>query len=75
MPLYADLTAATSWRSLSTTSEDWNAADPALLATMLTSIQFIRSFEEKVPGPENVTRPFAVSSTAFNDATKPQIFL
>lgn len=36
------------WLALASTPDDWAAADPALLETMLTSMILIRSFEEKV---------------------------
>lgn len=36
------------WVRLDTTQEDWDAADPGLLGTMLVQLQVIRSFEESV---------------------------
>ncbi|MFO7689808.1 MAG: thiamine pyrophosphate-dependent enzyme [Cryobacterium sp.] len=36
------------WIDISTTPEDWAAADPALLATMLGQLHLIRAFEEMV---------------------------
>ena len=36
------------WVELSTTDEDWKAADPALLGTMLAELHIIRVFEEVV---------------------------
>jgi len=36
------------WTEVSTTTEDWDAADPALLATMLGQLHLIRAFEEAV---------------------------
>lgn len=36
------------WIQLETTPEDWKAADPALLATMLGELHLIRAFEETV---------------------------
>jgi 2-oxoisovalerate dehydrogenase E1 component len=36
------------WVELTTTPADWKAADPALLATMLTQLHLIRAFEETV---------------------------
>lgn len=48
MATHADLKPAASWRELKTTREDWSAADPRLLGTMLTSMALIRAFEEKV---------------------------
>ncbi len=39
---------ASPWVELRTTEKDWNAADPALLTTMLTQMHLIRAFEETV---------------------------
>lgn len=36
------------WVQISTTQADWDAADPALLATMLGQLHLIRAFEETV---------------------------
>ncbi|HET6300183.1 alpha-ketoacid dehydrogenase subunit alpha/beta [Microbacterium sp.] len=36
------------WIQLETTPDDWKAADPALLATMLGELHLIRAFEETV---------------------------
>lgn len=36
------------WIELSTTDDDWEAADPALLGTMLAELHLIRAFEETV---------------------------
>ena len=36
------------WIQLTTTPEDWRAADPSLLATMLGQLHLIRAFEEAV---------------------------
>jgi 2-oxoisovalerate dehydrogenase E1 component len=36
------------WVRLTTTDADWDAADPALLATMLCQLNLIRAFEESV---------------------------
>ncbi|TFB87371.1 MFS transporter [Cryobacterium algoricola] len=36
------------WVELSTTAQDWESADPALLATMLGQLHLIRAFEETV---------------------------
>ncbi|CAJ1579860.1 alpha-ketoacid dehydrogenase subunit alpha/beta [[Mycobacterium] wendilense] len=36
------------WIELSTTQDDWKAADPALLGTMLAELHLIRAFEETV---------------------------
>ncbi|WP_028241006.1 alpha-ketoacid dehydrogenase subunit alpha/beta [Stutzerimonas azotifigens] len=48
MPRTNALSAETPWRELMTTDEDWQAADPRLLRTLLVSMQLIRAFEEKV---------------------------
>ncbi|MFG1361638.1 alpha-ketoacid dehydrogenase subunit alpha/beta [Xanthobacter versatilis] len=48
MATHIDLKPAAPWRELTTSRDDWNAADPALLGTMLTSMALIRAFEEKV---------------------------
>ena len=42
------LAAASSWIELTTRADDWAAADPVLLDTMLSSMTLIRAFEEKV---------------------------
>lgn len=42
------LTPMSPWVQLNATPDDWAAADPKLLANMLTSMALIRSFEEKV---------------------------
>src|SRR6185312_13787909 len=42
------LETGSSWVELSTTDEDWKAADPALLGTMLAQLHLIRAFEETV---------------------------
>lgn len=36
------------WKQVSTTPDDWDAADPKLLRAMLVQMQIIRSFEEVV---------------------------
>lgn len=43
---HADLLPASPWVELRTTKADWQAADPALLATMLGQLHLIRAFEE-----------------------------
>lgn len=48
MPDHSLLQPSVAWRELVTTKADWDAADPALLATMLTELHLIRAFEEKV---------------------------
>src|SRR6202045_2035253 len=42
------LAPAADWCELSTTAADWKAADPRLLATMLSQLHLIRAFEETV---------------------------
>jgi len=48
MPTHTKLKQAADWRELKTTPADWSALDPSAAATMLTSMQLIRAFEEKV---------------------------
>ncbi|MGC5616036.1 alpha-ketoacid dehydrogenase subunit alpha/beta [Georgenia sp. Z1491] len=48
MPRLVPLEPEVSWVELSTTEEDWRAADPGLLATMLGQMHLIRAFEETV---------------------------
>lgn len=48
MPDIQEMTTATQVESVSTTKEDWDAADPALLESMLVQTQTIRIFEEIV---------------------------
>jgi len=48
MSLCESLAATAEWQALRTIKADWDAADPALLGTMLTSMQLIRTFELKV---------------------------
>lgn len=45
---HTPLSPAKAWVELRTTPEDWGAADPALLATMLGQLHLIRAFEEAV---------------------------
>jgi 2-oxoisovalerate dehydrogenase E1 component len=45
---HLSLVPARPWVELRTTPEDWKAADPALLATMLGQLHLIRTFEEAV---------------------------
>lgn len=47
-PKITALQPSSPWIALATTPDDWAAADPALLDTMLTSMVLIRAFEEKV---------------------------
>ncbi len=48
MPRQRRLNADVDWTEISTTADDWKAADPALLGTMLTELHLIRAFEETV---------------------------
>src|SRR6187549_2864051 len=48
MTKHIQLSAASSWVELVATTEDWDAADPALLTTMLNQLVLIRAFEEYV---------------------------
>lgn len=48
MPELTPLKTGVDWIQLSTTVDDWNAADPALLGTMLGQLHLIRAFEETV---------------------------
>jgi 2-oxoisovalerate dehydrogenase E1 component len=48
MPTETRLETGSPWIELATTAEDWKAADPALLATMLAELHLIRAFEETV---------------------------
>ncbi|WP_396910240.1 thiamine pyrophosphate-dependent dehydrogenase E1 component subunit alpha [Mycolicibacterium sp.] len=48
MPIENCLETRTPWVELTTTDEDWKAADPALLGTMLAELHLIRAFEETV---------------------------
>ena len=48
MPTSVPLTPATDWVELSSTDEDWDAASPDLLRTMLVQLHVIRAFEEEV---------------------------
>src|SRR5690606_17942511 len=48
MPRHRALKTGTAWVEISSTSADWKAADPALLATMLGQLHLIRAFEETV---------------------------
>nr|WP_175800675.1 alpha-ketoacid dehydrogenase subunit alpha/beta [Burkholderia anthina] len=48
MPDIVALQPAAPWIELHTTDADWDAADPALLATMLAQLHLIRAFEETV---------------------------
>jgi 2-oxoisovalerate dehydrogenase E1 component len=48
MPKKKRLQTGVDWFELSTTAADWNAADPALLGSMLSQLHLIRAFEESV---------------------------
>ncbi|KAA9155887.1 MFS transporter [Microbacterium lushaniae] len=48
MPERTTLSTGVDWIELSTTKDDWDAADPALLGTMLSELHLIRAFEESV---------------------------
>lgn len=48
MPKTKKLQTGVPWVEISTTSADWNAADPRLLGTMLSQLHLIRAFEETV---------------------------
>ena len=48
MPTKKRLHTGVDWIELSTTQADWDAADPALLETMLAQLHLIRAFEETV---------------------------
>src|SRR3546814_7587615 len=48
MPKRKKLSTGVDWIELTTTNDDWNAADPALLGTMLSQLHLIRAFEESV---------------------------
>src|ERR1035437_2519554 len=48
MTKHRQLTAAAPWVELVATADDWDAADPALLTTMLNELVLIRTFEEYV---------------------------
>lgn len=48
MATYTPLEPAQPWIQVQATQEDWESADPALLATMLGQLHLIRAFEETV---------------------------
>ncbi|WP_104082273.1 thiamine pyrophosphate-dependent enzyme [Cryobacterium sp. Y11] len=48
MPSIKNLQPASPWVELQATQKDWDAADPALLKTMLTQMHLVRAFEETV---------------------------
>ena len=48
MPISVPLFPSTDWVELSSTDEDWDAAAPELLSTMLVQLHLVRAFEEEV---------------------------
>ncbi|MFV0407916.1 MAG: thiamine pyrophosphate-dependent enzyme [Propioniciclava sp.] len=48
MPQHRPLQTGVDWIHLETTADDWRAADPQFLATMLGELHLIRAFEESV---------------------------
>ncbi len=48
MPQTENLSVQAPWISLQTTEEDYSAADPALLGSMLSQMHLVRAFEERV---------------------------
>lgn len=48
MPRHASLAAHSSWTAVTSSQEDWMAADPNLLLSMLSQTLWIRQFEELV---------------------------
>ncbi|WP_104177974.1 thiamine pyrophosphate-dependent enzyme [Cryobacterium sp. Y50] len=48
MPSTKNLQPASPWVELRATQKDWDAADPALLKSMLTQMHLVRAFEETV---------------------------
>lgn len=48
MPTRTKLSTGVPWIQLETTPDDWKAADPKLLGTMLAQLHLIRAFEEMV---------------------------
>jgi 2-oxoisovalerate dehydrogenase E1 component len=48
MPILTDLKPSAPWREIKATPDDWAAADPYLLGSMLTNLHIIRAFEETV---------------------------
>ncbi|EBM0725740.1 MFS transporter, partial [Salmonella enterica subsp. enterica serovar Senftenberg] len=48
MPKRSALRPGVPWVQLSTTTKDWDEADPQLLTTMLVQLHLIRAFEETV---------------------------
>src|SRR6478735_1213376 len=48
MPAKRRLDTGVDWVELTSTTADWDAADPALLGSMLSQLHLIRAFEESV---------------------------
>ena len=48
MPIIEPLEPSASWNQFTATADDWDAADPALLASMTVQMHLIRAFEEQV---------------------------
>jgi 2-oxoisovalerate dehydrogenase E1 component len=48
VPRHTPLKASVPWVELTTSDEDWDAADPDLLRAMLVQLQLVRTFEELV---------------------------
>lgn len=48
MTMYQPLHSYAAWQEITVSTEDWKAASPMLLATMLTQLHWIRAFEETV---------------------------
>jgi len=48
MPIFTELLPTSPWVELTTTREDWDAASPSVLGSMLTTMSLIRAFEESV---------------------------
>jgi len=48
MPKRSALQPSVPWVDLSTTTQDWDEADPGLLTTMLVQLHLIRAFEETI---------------------------
>src|SRR6478672_10081890 len=48
MPAKRRLDTGVDWVELTSTAADWDAADPALLGSMLSQLHLIRAFEESV---------------------------
>lgn len=48
MTTYESLVSQAAWQEIRVSTDDWQAASPGLLATMLTQLHWIRAFEETV---------------------------